>query len=64
MTSGKGRGEYERILLDSIMCIAYLTSVFGSFTRGIAKYGYNVKGWIGKSTGFWTASKLVFLAGQ
>jgi hypothetical protein len=33
---GRGRG-YERMLLDSlIMCIAYLTSVIGSFTISIA----------------------------
>jgi hypothetical protein len=41
MTSGKGGGGegYERMLLDSIiMCIAYLTPVFDSFTSSIAKY--------------------------
>ncbi len=36
MSSGKEREGYERILLYSIiMCIAYLTSVFGRFTRSI-----------------------------
>ncbi len=44
-----GRGGDESMLLDSIrMCVAYLTSIFGSFTRSIAKYGYNRKGWMGK----------------
>jgi hypothetical protein len=40
-----GGGGNERMLLDSIiMDSAYLTSVFGSFTRSIAYYGYNGKG--------------------
>jgi hypothetical protein len=37
------------MLLDSIiMCVTYLTSVFGSFTRNIAEHGCNGKGWMGK----------------
>jgi hypothetical protein len=37
MTSGKGEGKYEKMLLDSIIkCIAYLTSVFRSLIKIIA----------------------------
>ncbi len=49
MTSGKGRGAYESI----IVCIVYLTSVLGSFKGSIVRIAGRVDG---LRAAYWTAS--------